>query len=265
MAIKLIGSGLLGSALKKELEKDFEIFQYTRKDFTVEETLNHNENPAFFFNYNDLVINAVGAIPQKPHHYIQFNQINNLFPKYISKLCKEAGARMIHFSTSDVFSGRLGNYTEKDYPDPTSVYGHSKSLGESIKTNSMVIRCSFVGVEKDTNYSLMSWFLKENKPVYGWANSYFNGLHVATLSKCIRNLINKNLFSPGLFHLYSPNILSKYDLLKTINEVYSAKKDLKLSLNKETINRTLLTGNKWFIENFDIPPIQQQIIENWVE
>lgn len=260
--IKIIGNGLLGSHLKKELEKDFEVFQYTRENFTVSNILEYPENPLFAFNNNDIILNAVGAIPQKVYSYNEFNQANNLFPKYIAEQSKKANSRFIHFSSSDVFSGKLGAYNETDYPSPTSIYAHSKALAESIKSSSMVIRTSFIGIEENTNYSLMSWFLNENKPIFGWTNHYWNGLTIKMLAKCIKHVLHRNLYSPGIFHLFSPNILSKYDLLKTINEVYSAKKEVRLALSAETINRTLSTNNKWFLDNFNIPTIQQQIKES---
>ena len=49
----------------------------------------------------------------------------------ISDWCAKTGATFIHFSTDYVFDGhKLSHYTEDDSPNPLSVYGASKRLGE---------------------------------------------------------------------------------------------------------------------------------------
>lgn len=44
---------------------------------------------------------------------------------------RSVGAKLVYISTSDVFDGaKKEPYTEKDIPNPTTVYGRSKHLGE---------------------------------------------------------------------------------------------------------------------------------------
>jgi len=59
--------------------------------------------------------------------------INGLFLASLSALCLDRDVKLIQLSTSYVFSGRGGApFREEDEPDPVSVYGDSKLLGERI-------------------------------------------------------------------------------------------------------------------------------------
>jgi len=59
--------------------------------------------------------------------------MNGLFLKSLAALCRDRDAALVQLSTSYVFSGtRTVPYREEDEPDPVSVYGDSKLLGERI-------------------------------------------------------------------------------------------------------------------------------------
>ena len=57
--------------------------------------------------------------------------MNSLLPHRLHRLCQASGARLIHFSTDCVFSGRTGIYTEDDPSDALDLYGRRKFLGET--------------------------------------------------------------------------------------------------------------------------------------
>jgi dTDP-4-dehydrorhamnose reductase len=53
--------------------------------------------------------------------------------------CREAGARLVHFSTNFVFDGSGSRpFTEEDQPRPLGVYGRSKLEGERLVRDEMV-------------------------------------------------------------------------------------------------------------------------------
>lgn len=59
------------------------------------------------------------------------NKINGYAVGNLARAAKLAGAILVHFSTDYVFDGtKKEGYAEKDDPDPVSVYGSSKLLGE---------------------------------------------------------------------------------------------------------------------------------------
>ena len=164
---------------------------------------------------------------------------------------------MIHITTDCVFSGKDGNYNENSIQDEINDYGLSKSLGELC--NATIIRTSIIGEEINNKRSLLEWVKSnKNKEINGFNNHYWNGVTCLELSKIIYQIINKQLFWDGVRHIYSPNSVSKYELVSLINTIYN----LNIKINKintnETVDKTI-TSNKEII--FNIPDLSIQIQE----
>lgn len=56
---------------------------------------------------------------------------NARYPSFCARLAGERGVRFVYISTSYVFDGTCGPYSESERPNPINVYGHSKLAGES--------------------------------------------------------------------------------------------------------------------------------------
>jgi len=269
MKIIILGStGNLGHTLvdhlrHRKIKGLTEIRGITRRGLdATKKNAASNLLPLYKIKKDDFIINCIGVIPQKPHDYNTLNLVNNSFARKLAFKCGQYGINLIQVSTDCVFSGKRGRYTEADKPDPVSAYGHSKLNGE-FPSKSMVIRTSFIGQElSEKKFGLLDWFLHEIKTQpMGYINNYWNGLSTIQLSKIIGHTIERNLFSYGIFHVFSPHSISKYELLCAINREFKANKEPIPSFCKRNIDRTLSTNNQWFIENFEIPTIYQQIKE----
>ncbi len=184
------------------------------------------------------VINCSGIIKQKKESKKKIYSINKIYPQRIANLAEKLKFKFIHFSTDCVFNGKRGNYLEKSTPNSKDIYGRSKAAGEPLNNKqSLIFRTSFIGHEIKGNYSLLNWLLSSKKKVNGYSKCYFNGLTNIEISKFINQIIKKNLFQYGLFHLGGRTI-SKYKLLKKINKIYKLKKII-YPASKPKINRTL--------------------------
>ncbi len=97
----------------------------------------------------EAVLNCIGIVKQidAAKDAIVSISINALLPHQLAALCAERGARLIHFSTDCVFSGRVGPYRDSDPPDPMDLYGRSKLLGEVDRPGCLTLRTSIVGRE----------------------------------------------------------------------------------------------------------------------
>lgn len=57
--------------------------------------------------------------------------VNSVGTYHLALAARAVGAKLVYISTSDVFDGSSKEpYTERDIPNPTTVYGHSKHFGE---------------------------------------------------------------------------------------------------------------------------------------
>lgn len=212
-------------------------------------------------NDYDFIINCIGLLVKdsndNPDRAIY---INSWFPHHLEQLLKNKKTKLIHLSTDCVFDGSKGNYIETELHTETNFYGRSKSLGEINNNKDITFRMSIIGPELKNGTGLMNWILKNpSKEISGWENALWNGITTLELAKCI----SKYLFEPkitGIYHLVSnENEISKYELLKLINDIYDLKKNIVKVKNIKEINKVLIDTRQEF--DFKIPPYQKMLIE----
>ena len=200
----------------------------------------------------DYVINCSGLIKQKLEvkRNDNFKKINFLFPLFLDRLSKKYLFGHIHFSTDCVFNGNKGNYTERSKKNANDDYGKYKIAAENnIINNTLKIRTSIIGHEiNKKKYSLLEWFLSSKNNVCGFKTAYFSGLTTLEISNIIYKIVNKKKFITGLYNIAS-NKISKYELIKKINKVYSLNKAV-ISDDTFKIDRSL--NPKKFNDKFKI-------------
>ena len=137
-----------------------------------------------------------------------------------------------------------------DKPNAKDEYGVSKLKSENIvKRNSLVIRTSIIGHEKDqSKKSLLNWFLSQKNNCFGFKKAYFSGVTTFELSKVILSLIKKRNFKTGLYNLSSKKI-SKYALLEIIKKKYKKNINIRSDFSFK-IDRSLI--GKKFNKKFKI-------------
>ncbi len=168
----------------------------------------------------DFVINAIGMVKQRPEgqEHISNLEVNALLPHRVALLCKAIQAPLIHIGTDCVFSGKRGNYSESDPPDPVDVYGYSKLLGEVVSEGVLTLRTSIIGTELSRKSSLVEWFLGESGSIKGYKEAIFSGFTTMELSRIIDHLLVSGFHDAwGLYHVSSSPI-SKHDLLAMLRD-----------------------------------------------
>lgn len=178
-----------------------------------------------------VVLNCIGVVKQMAQGQDPLTAIpvNALFPHRVAKACADAGARLIHFSTDCVFSGRVGPYSEASPPDPADVYGRTKLLGEVNAPNALTLRTSIIGHELGDGTGFLAWVLRsKGTRVSGYARALYTGVTTDYMARAVALLISDFPQLCGVWHFASDPI-SKYDLLCLANEIYQ----LQLSIDRD--------------------------------
>ncbi len=186
-----------------------------------------------------VIVNCVGLIKQISGNFdpVYMVSLNSLLPHRIRKYANQINARLIHFSTDCIFSGKKGGYVENDLPDAKDIYGKSKYLGEIYDENSITLRTSLIGHELESKNSLVEWFLNQQAECDGYTKAIFSGFPANILAKIIADIIIPDESLNGVFHVASQPI-SKFDLLHLIAKIYDKNITIK-PCDMPEINRSL--------------------------
>lgn len=270
MKIFVLGyKGMLGRYVYDYLrDNGYEVIGLTRYD--IDASIPDLPLHSIFFRLNakegDAIINCIGAIKPQVDKLGTFNaiKVNSIFPHVLAEFCEERGYKLIHITTDCVFSGNEGEYTEESLHDCTDVYGKTKSLGEP--SNCTVVRTSIIGEEFGTSRSLIEWVKSQDgKTVNGYLNHQWNGLTCLQVAKVFCNIIENNKYWMGVRHIYSPDSLNKYELVKSIASAHELNIEVLPVDGPSKCDRTLSTSYVGLnnSDTFNIPHIMSQLEEQF--
>ena len=205
----------------------------------------------------NIIINCVGIIKQSALITNKINTIflNSILPNKLSILAQQNGIKLIQISTDCVFSGKTGSYAENDNPDPIDTYGRTKLIGETINDNNFTLRTSLVGHELFTKNGLLEWFLSQKHECTGFKNAFFSGFTTTAFAKLLEFILINKIELTGMYHV-SSNIISKYDFLEKINQVYNKNikihVDYSFNINRSLNSLALQKKINYKVDNWDI-------------
>jgi|JFJP01.1.fsa_nt_gi dTDP-4-dehydrorhamnose reductase len=207
-------------------------------------------------NQPDWCVNCIFLPPKKAHSPQELFEINAFLPELLATQLPPSIA-IIQPSTDGVFTPLLPNRLATDTPDASDDYGLSKCHAESVMKghNHYIIRCSILGIELGTTYSLLSWFLAQKESVNGYVNHYWNGITTLQWAKVCSQIIYKN--NTTNYQLFQPGILptlTKYELLIMFSQIWDHNLDIKAILAETPVVRTL-------VPNIDTPSLIEQLRE----
>ncbi len=211
----------------------------------------------------DYVINAIGILnsdaENNPDNAIL---LNSYFPHLLAKICDEHESRLLHISTDCVFNGKKGSYLENDFKDGIGFYAQSKALGEVNYQNHITFRTSIIGPDiKRDGIGLLNWILSQKGVINGYSEAFWGGITTVELAKAIEFFILNNIDGVNIYHLTNSEKISKFDLLRIINEVFNLKLNIKSS-SEYKVDKSLINSNKQIV--YKVPSYQIMIEEMYM-
>jgi dTDP-4-dehydrorhamnose reductase len=197
------------------------------------------------------LINASGIIKHKINSNSLENladaiKVNSVFPHELSEKCNAKEVRIFQIATDCVYSGEQGNYSETDLHDPTDIYGVTKSLGEVESQNVMTLRCSMIGLERNSSFEFLNWVIDQprDQTIQGFENHLWNGLTTLHVAKILEGIIDTGGFLEGVHHLVPKDFKSKLELIEIVASEFG-RQDLVVVKSKgdKAVDRRLITMN----------------------
>lgn len=154
-------------------------------------------------------------------------KVNRDAPENLGSAAREFGAKLIHVSTDYVFDGtNYRPYVESDSVCPASVYGKSKSEGESalmkVCPESIIIRTSWLYSGFGNNFvKTMIRLGKERDAlsvVFDQVGTPTNAADLAYSILEISEYSEKNPFRSGIYHFSNEGVCSWYDFTISIHK-----------------------------------------------
>jgi dTDP-4-dehydrorhamnose reductase len=172
--------------------------------------------------------------------------LNVSLPEWLAVVTKEKAIQLLHISTDAVFDGQKGDYSEEDLPHPLSVYAQTKLDGEKavarVNPQALIARVNFYGFSLMGKRSLAEFFLYNlaaGTHVFGFSDVFFCPLLVQDLGAILLAMAKKNL--SGLYHVVSPQALSKYEFGVSIAKLFGLNEELVESVS---VSRGGLTAHR---------------------
>lgn len=185
---------------------------------------------------------AIANINAAEKDPISTNQINTVVPGWLAGAAASWDIPFVHISSDAVFDGAVGGYRETDIPHPLSRYAQSKLEGEQAvqeaNPSAIVARVVFYGWSLSGKRSLSEFFfnhLLEGKSANGFVDTFFCPLYVEDLGQILLEMIEKGC--SGLYHVTSPESLSKYEFGVRIAQRFGFDPDLIVPIRASEIDR----------------------------
>jgi len=237
MKIALFGaSGFLGTKLKKNfVEKGYNVLGVDfqgNSEFKIDAT-NINEVTSFMEKEKpDFVINTIGLTSslecEKDHKKAKL--LNYETAKNISESSKKIDIPLIFFSSSYVFDGKKGNYSEEDKTSPLNEYGVTKVLAEkeilSLKKGIILrvdIMYGFNGTKKPNG--IFQRVLLNEEIGISEPEQIRHPLFVDDLPRIIINLVNQKKY--GTLHIAGPDKINMKKFILSLGKIIKNKKIIK--------------------------------------
>ncbi len=138
---------------------------------------------------------------------------------------------VIYLSSDYVFAGLSGGYKETDQPDPATVYGESKLLGEQIGLASSdrfcVVRISALYSSQAAFLQYILGCFKEGEAADCFSDAFYSPVYCGDFCAFTATLLEKGV-AGRVFHCAGERV-SRYEFAQTVAKVFGYPKELVLA------------------------------------
>ncbi len=234
---------MVGNAVKTVCESaGDEVVAYDRRLLDISDTPKVLETVSLV--RPDVVINcaAFTNVDACESDVARATAANSLGPENLALGCRQAGAGLVTISTDYVFDGRKeGFYTQRDDPNPESVYGVAKLQGErkaqQACARTIVVRSGFIFGDGGRNFlSTIVERAQRGERLLAIRDAVGTPTYAPDLAARLRELAMRDL--PGIYHSVNAGDGASYEefLWAILEEADVANVDVKTVLMDE-LNR----------------------------
>jgi dTDP-4-dehydrorhamnose reductase len=222
------GGGQLGVELCREFERrQWTVVRFDREGLDITNPAKVEE--AIAEADPKVVVNAAAynQVDIAEKEAVTAFQTNALAVRNLAMACRQADARLVHYSTDYVFDGTKGSpYIETDPTHPLGAYAVSKLAGElyaQAYLDPLIIRTSGVFgpagmfTPRGNFVEVMLRMAKANQPIRVVHDHVASPTYAPAMATRTVDMVEKNL--RGVFHLGGGQAISWYDYAKLIFEL----------------------------------------------
>lgn len=238
-AIIFGSNGLLGQNLIKKFSGHYSIYasSFEKENYNPELTLDYRQVDLTVRSkvkeyveeiQPDLIINAA-AFTDVDKAEIERESCWNVNVRAVENIMESAvfiKPVIVHISTDYVFDGTEAPYREIDKPNPRGNYARSKMASENIvrsgKLEYILCRTQILyGTGKNIRPNFVTWVidqLKHGKPIRIVSDQIGSPTYAPDLCEAVLRLLQNEAY--GLFHISSPDSISRYDFSLKIADIF---------------------------------------------
>jgi dTDP-4-dehydrorhamnose reductase len=250
MKIAILGaSGLLGLKLMRILSKNHEVVGTYLRNSSPElyplDATDESKVEEFLIKHNpDIVIDTIALTSSVACEKDQelAKKYNYETAKNISRACKKTGSYLVFISSSYIFDGEEGDYSEEDSSEPTNQYGKTKIMAEKEVLNmekGIVLRIDILYGYNGKNYNngILGNILSNKDIFVGNSEQIRQPLFVDDIVEIILSLVVRK--QSGIFNVAGPDKISMLDFMRRLEKLMRRKSKIHILKEKELLVKPL--------------------------
>lgn len=221
------GKGQLGYEINKLSSKNN--YDWLFSDIDILDLSDLNSINVFLDKTSpDIIINcaAYTAVDDAEVDFENANTTNHKSVELIAKWSNNSNCKLIHISTDYVYDGSsLIPVKEDTQANPINNYGKSKLLGDiacqKYNPSSIIIRTSWLYSSFGNNFvTKMINLMLHNDEIKVVNDQFGSPTFAADLAEVILQIINTNIWKPGIYHYTNLGKVSWFDFANDIKYIY---------------------------------------------